>query len=66
MNVNTTHVEKAAIVVALVTTSSPGWQEPSSLDMSVKVRTTNYMLKLHTTTYVGNSSPTTRKTNCSL
>lgn len=54
-NVNTTHAGRAVIVVALVTTSRPGWQEPSTLDISVRVRkprnTTNYTLKLHTTTH---------------
>lgn len=47
VSVSTTHAGRAVIIVALVTTSSPGWQEPSSLDISVKVRKTNYMLKLH-------------------
>lgn len=37
-NVSTTHVERAAIVVALVTTSKPGWQGPSTLGISVRVR----------------------------
>lgn len=56
-NVNTTHVARAVIVVALVTTSSPGWQEPSSLDMSVKVRKTNVKPKLRTTTHMWRCSP---------
>lgn len=59
VNVNTTHVERAVIVVALVTTSSRGWQEPSSLDMSVKVRKTNYMPKLHTDIHMRKCSPST-------
>lgn len=44
------------IVVALVTTSKPGWQEPSTLDISVRVRkmytNANYILQLHTATTI--------------
>lgn len=44
------------IAVALVTTSKPGWQEPLTLDTSVKVRTmhTNAsdMLPSHTATRI--------------
>lgn len=53
-NVSTTLVERAVIVVALVTTNKPGWQEPSTLDISVRVRkmytNANHILQLHTAT----------------
>lgn len=53
-NVSTTHVDRAVIAVALVTTSKPGWQEPFTLDISVRVRNTcthaNYRLQLNTST----------------
>lgn len=56
-NVSTTHVERAVIVVALVTTNMPGWQEPSTLDISVRVRkmhtNANDILQLHTANATG-------------
>lgn len=51
VNVNTTHVARAVIAVALVTTSKPGWQEPSTRGISARVRTmcanANYIFRLH-------------------
>ena len=50
VNANTTHAGRAVIVVALDTTSRPGWQEPSTLDISARVRrrntTTDYTLEI--------------------
>lgn len=47
VSVNTTHAGRAVIVVALVTISRPGWQEPSTPDMSVRVRKMQHNNKLH-------------------
>lgn len=55
VNVNTTHAGRAVIIVALVTTSRPGWQEPSTLDISARVRT-QHNNRLHTT--IHDTNPT--------